>query len=256
MPGCARQISDNVVVKETPTQFLELEVEALRFVKKNTTIPVPEIYDIKPSATEKDFSTLSMQYMEGEMVARKWRFLTPAQKRTFMKMIGSFVQQLRNLKQPSDAGFIGSIEGNACYDTRVCPSKTYGPFVDERAYNDWRISTFDEFGNIHEPTARQLQGIRKQMSDNHRIYFTHGDISVRNVLIKVHGDGDDDVEITALLDWEQAGWRPEFWEAAKIVYGMDPHGDWCHLAREEIFPGYENEIQLENELLLISGPPR
>ena len=83
------------------------------------------------------------------------------------------------------------------------------------------------------------------MPDNHQIYFTHGDISIHNVLLKVHGEGEDDVEVTALLDWEQAGWRPEFWEAAKIVYGMDRKHEWSCLALEMVVPGTRKSFILK-----------
>ena len=243
-----------MVVKEAPTEYLEREAEVLQFIFQNTTIPVPIVYDFRP-ASDTGQSHLFMQFMEGEMLARKWRVITPAQRRVVMRKLGEFVRQLRDLQQSSPSGWIGSLSGKQSYDARIS-TRLFGPFEDERAYNDWRISTFDQFAQAHDPTARRLREIRHQMPDNHQIYFTHGDISIHNVLLKVHGEGEDDVEVTALLDWEQAGWRPEFWEAAKIVYRMDRKHEWSCLALEMVVPGYEKELRFEDELLYISGPPR
>lgn len=40
----------------------------------------------------------------------------------------------------------------------------------------------------------------------HRVVFTHGDFKEHNVLV------DDDRNLTGWLDWESAGWYPEYWE--------------------------------------------
>jgi len=71
--------------------------------------------------------------------------------------------------------------------------------------------------------------------------------------MKVHNKGEDDVEVTAPLDWEQAGWRPEFWEATKIVYGTDPTHEWSCLALEVVVQGTGKSFVLR--MLYISGPP-
>jgi len=255
MLGGVLRLTSSVVVKEALTEYLEREAESLQFILRNTTIPVPIVYDLQP-APEAGLSHLFIQFMEGEMLARKWRVLTSAQRRVVMRKLGEFVEQLRNLQQSSPSGWIGSVSGKGSYDARISTSRLFGPFKNEQANNDWRISTFHLFGQQHEPTACRLREIRHQMPDNHRVYFTHGDISIHNVLVKVHGEGENDIEVTALLDWEQAGWRPEFWEAAKIVYGMDRNHEWSRLALEMVVPGYEEELRIEDELLYISGPPR
>jgi len=39
----------------------------------------------------------------------------------------------------------------------------------------------------------------------HRILFTHGDLKPHNILVK-------DGHITGFLDWESAGWYPDYWD--------------------------------------------
>ena len=153
-----------------------------------------------------------------------------------MPTLGGFVEQLRAVCQQFPPGWIGSLFGDASYDMQIFPSDLFGPFTNEKTYNDWRISTFSRFATASAPTAARLQKIRKNMPDNHHIYFTHGDISLFNVLVRVEGEEPDDVPVVALLDWEQAGWRPEFWEAEKMLYGMGDVIDWVRLVKEEIFP--------------------
>ncbi len=40
---------------------------------------------------------------------------------------------------------------------------------------------------------------------------THGDIAPRNILV------DESGRITGIIDWELAGWYPEYWEYANIM---------------------------------------
>ena len=49
--------------------------------------------------------------------------------------------------------------------------------------------------------------------------FTHADIAPRNVMV------DEQNMVTGILDWESAGWYPDYWEYAQI---MRPAfwGDW------------------------------
>jgi hypothetical protein len=63
--------------------------------------------------------------------------------------------------------------------------------------------------------------------------FSHtGDISRQSILVKFGGYDwrEDEMQMTALLDWEQAAGRPEFWEVMKMVYGIQPIIYWAVLA--------------------------
>lgn len=246
-----RFVTSSVVVKTHSTISIDLETEALRFVKSQTSIPVPDVYDVVHDADGRR-SQLFMQFVDGKMLGKVWRDITPEQRLAVVRAIHGFILQLRAIRQPSQPpGWIGSPEGRHCFDMRVS-SSPYGPFPTETEYNDWRISTFSWFGSVNEQARLQVQGLRQRMRGDHRIFFTHGDITPRNVLVKVHGSRAEDIEIVALLDWEQAGWRPEFWEASKVEFSSQDY--WCELLKQEIFPGFEDELSIENTLSSISGP--
>ena len=251
--GSVRRLTSGTVIKISAAFPIHLEAEVTRFIHENTTIPVPRVHDVW--INKEGHGCLILDYMPGEMLARVWRRITPEQRRTVMRTLGQYIQELRSLPQPSPGGWIGSPSGRECYDMRITPNRLYGPFPDERSYNDWRISTYDRFGNESKSTAQRLTEIRREMRDDHRIYVTHGDISRRNVLVRIDGEGPDDISVVALLDWEQGGWRPEYWEVAKLHYGMESNHEWCVLVREEVTINYEEDLRREDELILISGPP-
>lgn len=253
MKGSVRRLTFGTVIKVTSVAPIHLEAEITRFIYENTTIPVPRVHDVWTN--KEGYGCLILDYMPGEMLARVWGKISPEQRRTVMRTLAQYIQELRALPQCAPEGFIGSPSHGECYDMRISPGRPFGPFPDEKSYNDWRISTFDRFANRSERTAQRLTEIRRDMRDDHRICFTHGDISRFNVLVRIDGKGPDDIKVVALLDWEQGGWRPGYWEVVKMHYGMEPSHEWCVLVREEVTLDYEEEIRREDELLLISGPP-
>ncbi|KAJ5938184.1 hypothetical protein N7454_004526 [Penicillium verhagenii] len=82
-----------------------------------------------------------------------------------------------------------------------------GPFIDEDGLHDYLLSPasghgFDSTVDYNQALA-QANEIRKY---SHEITFTHGDFKAHYTLIG------DDGHLSAFLDWESAGWYPEYWE--------------------------------------------
>ncbi|KAE9389141.1 hypothetical protein BT96DRAFT_1025163 [Gymnopus androsaceus JB14] len=93
----------------------------------------------------------------------------------------------------------------------------------------------------------QAADIRRRMPVDSNIVFTHGDIN-QNLLIDVKDDGPKDVQITALVDWEQAGWRPAYWEKLKIRYQSGVGPQWKRW--REMIEGYDQDLGRETEMAL------
>lgn len=64
----------------------------------------------------------------------------------------------------------------------------------------------------------------------HRPVFTHGDLQPKNIIVERLGDreGHPEFRIT-LLDWESAGWYPEFWEFCNATIACRFKPDWLEL---------------------------
>ena len=60
-------------------------------------------------------------------------------------------------------------------------------------------------GRLYEHTLPDM------LPRSNRSVFTHGDIAPRNIMV------DDENKITGILDWEYAGWYPDYWEYAQIM---------------------------------------
>jgi thiamine kinase-like enzyme len=71
--------------------------------------------------------------------------------------------------------------------------------------------------------AELYTGMLSQHS--HEILFTHGDISPRNIMVR-------DGHIAAIIDWQYAGWYPEYWEFVKALKTANWRIDWpTHMLR-------------------------
>ncbi|KAJ7766883.1 kinase-like domain-containing protein [Mycena metata] len=248
------RISATTVVKLGDADYLSGEAEATRYAAKHCpSIPIPRVHDFWVESNGD--AKLIMDYVVGERLHMAWKRISKAQKLTLLRMLLRHIEALRSVPQPYGEGWIGSVSGGPTFDFCAFGDKLFGPFPNLSTYNDWRISTFSFFGDQHAGTAAQLEEIRSEMPDSQRVTFTHGDLTDRNILVQVLGDGPEDVVITAIIDWEQAGWRPEYWEKVKFYYNASG-GDWGELGMKELFGEHGPELAREKELWLIQGAPR
>lgn len=183
------------------------EALALRVVKAHTTIPVPEV-------VSSDWDRITMEYVEGQTLQQAWPVLTPNQRSDIMAQLSGYIVQMRSL----GGIHLGRLDGQGV----VVPSimtRSGGPFGTLTEFHDWLV---------RPPTRSQAQSmywhqITTQLGAEYPIVFTHGDIAARNIMVR-------DGRIVALLDWEFAGWYPEYWEYVFALRGLD-NIDWETLGR-------------------------
>ena len=52
----------------------------------------------------------------------------------------------------------------------------------------------------------------------HQIVFTHADLAPYNIMV-------DEGHVVGIVDWQDAGWYPEYWEYVTTMYGSTA-GTW------------------------------
>jgi Ser/Thr protein kinase RdoA (MazF antagonist) len=63
---------------------------------------------------------------------------------------------------------------------------------------------------------------RDLLPDNGPTVFTHGDLRPANIIVTAANP----VKIVAIVDWEQAGWYPDYWEQCKAKFTAGHDEDW------------------------------
>lgn len=95
-----------------------------------------------------------------------------------------------------------------------------GPFANIRAFNDSvQLTAYPPI-----PLPNPLPDpYRAYLPNTGAITFTHGDLNLSNIIIS--GTPGSQV-IVGIVDWEQAGWYPEYWEYCKLLIAEPPTHEW------------------------------
>jgi aminoglycoside phosphotransferase (APT) family kinase protein len=204
---CGVRVSPRRIIKG-PCDSSELE--ALEYVAKHTSIPVPKVFGTYRSLGR---LYIEMEYVPGMDLQAAWRGLSPEQKKAIVNMVASYISQLRSLEQPRKE-VVGSAGLNECLDHRI-GSAPFGPFQDH--------ATFHSFLRRHIPleNSGEVFGeeVKRCHSRSYRSCFTHADLCPRNIIV-------NSGKVAAIIDWEHGGWYPEYWEYTKAHFGLINMLDW------------------------------
>lgn len=205
----------NLVIKFAPAAKMSQEATAINFVSRQCPdIPAPEIlgsWEATGADGEKR-GYIAMSVLPGSMLRDVWSTMNNDDKTSILDNLAAILTQLRCIQIPTDA-MIGQVfDGlGLAADVRGSGAEFGGPFLTESDLNEWLISL------IH-PESREIFGsfyvetIRNSLAAlcTHRLRFAHGDLGMHNIMVK-------DGKITGIIDWEYAGWYPEYWEYVKMV---------------------------------------
>ncbi|KAG7141126.1 hypothetical protein HYQ46_007872 [Verticillium longisporum] len=129
----------------------------------------------------------------------------------------------------SSPHLIGSCDGTEIRDTRLHFTYHSPPCRDEQAFNEFLLSALYK----HIPQLVR-EAFSRRLKTNHRIILSHCDLTPRNILVH-------DGKIKGLVDWEDSGWYPEYWEYVKF-FQRTADKDWKQYAAD-IFPElYHDEL--------------
>lgn len=224
MPGCkVERHPGNVVIKSGRRIHLD-EVDALRLAVQ-IGLPVPRVHGINHMANGE--IGIRMDFIMGQTLDQAWPNMSEIQKSDIAQQLREILQAMRSIN--STTGVIGSCRGGLVRDCRRISDYTGGPFADEESFNKFIL-------DLAAATPIVIRhGLARRLRSNHQIVFTHGDLAQHNILVK-------DGMITGVIDWEYAGWYPEYWEYVKFFERYSKNRDWKDYA-EYIFPQkYDDEL--------------
>lgn len=187
------------------------EALALRFIKENTTIPVPKVIS-------SDWDRVTMEYIEGQTLRQAWPVLTPSERSEILDQLRGYIAQLRSL--PGTGTSLGRLDGQGVLIPGTVITRSGGPFQTLSELHYWLANPMSR----HRAQSMHWHQITSQLNTNFPIVFTHGDIAARNIIIQNR-------RIVAILDWEFAGWLPEYWEYVFALRGLD-NIDWETLGQQ------------------------
>ena len=144
---------------------------------------------------------------------------------------------LREIPMPEDWKYaIANAAGGPCFDYRINAAQdddegvwVVGPFLNEHDFNE-----IQQCGALPEVVHH----------GGHRMVFTHGDLNMRNVLVDEYG------RLSGVVDWEHAGWFPEYWDYTKALFVTRHNPRWLRMVEEIFrqFGDFQRELATEKKL--------
>ena len=182
-----------------------------------------------------------------ELYEELWDWFEPEEKETIISEFKTCMDVVRSWPRPLH-GIVGQnqricyIVGTSLRSVRV-PSSRIGPCRDEEEFNKTLI---DPAGTSHAKAfpnyERDLARAAKLHEKQHKIVFSHGDLSPCNILVTHDG------HLSAILDWESAGWYPEYWDFTTACMFQRPRWFWYDIMAELSEGKYLEELDGERAL--------
>jgi Phosphotransferase enzyme family len=202
--GSVLFLTDKLCVKYGPLRHLP-EASTIEFVAQNTSIPVPKIYC---AFKHKRCTYILMERVKGESLGCGWVLRSPESKAKILKQLTGMVESMRRLRPLSPA--VANIDGGRLWDCRL-PGKSldFGPFENVDAFHSYLRGGIREKSDNLPPDVNELMELHDREGSSP--VLTHGDLNSFNIM----AEGD---RITAIVDWETAGWYPYYWEYTTACY--------------------------------------
>lgn len=232
------------------------EAEAMRLVARNTSIPVPKVYE---SYIKDDLGYIIMSRVDGEPLARVWKTLDENKRAFVVAQLKSFMEELEQVQ----GGYYGALWDLPSEDiffkhmpwkneiSTYAPYHPYGPYYSRSEYNEGLIEALENsrptstLKEKDQALARELRSIQ----DNLKV-FSHGDIHPGNIFVNTDG------RVTGIIDWEGAGFSVqgrEYFETKSRA--RDP--EWSKavhkIFRQEAQVHYTLFQKLNRELTIHTG---
>lgn len=139
---------------------------------------------------------------------------------------------------PSDPSAVYSLIGTAIHSSRAT-GHMMGPFPSDREFYDYLFSPSSDHAfesrAKYEDTVVCAEKLRRAPG---RVTFAHDDLKAHSILIDYVG------HLSGFLDWESAGWYPEYWEFTTAMrFGWGSW--WFQVADWMGGNGYREEVDAD-----------
>ena len=209
------------------------EAMTLRLLEQYTTIPAPLWVD----DYQETHPVLIMTAVPGQTLEAVFHRLSYAEREQLSKDLKGVLSQLRCIPNQTPYRFCNS-HGGPLIDHRF-PSGTGGPFHLISEFNAFIVHRY-----VGEETKSKIAAVHGR---SYRSVFTHADLHPSNILIN-RG------RLSGIVDWECAGFYPDYWEYTKLMYGAERFPVIQHIIRDT-FKEDDYEMELEAERLLWYDTP-
>lgn len=174
-----------------------------------------------------------MVLIPGLPLTDTWTRMSEEAQTTTQRDLSRCLSELRAIQAP-ETTFIGSCIGGPAYDHRLNNGLPCGPFISVCEFHDFLVTPVKRC-----PRPELVVSYRQQLADNYKVMFTHADLCGDHILVEPSTG-----KITGIIDWEMAGWRPEYWEYTKSLFG-NRYMQWWKVLIGEFLDHFPAKLQIE-----------
>ncbi|KAL9623972.1 MAG: hypothetical protein Q9160_001725 [Pyrenula sp. 1 TL-2023] len=216
------------------------ECRTLQLVEQYIQVPAPRALDAVQNSHS---SFLLMTGLPGQRIGSRLHTMTDRQIYAAVEDLIRYIAELRKIpKEHNSYPLICNALGTGILDWRIADSQREElTFQDEASFHRYLTSDLP----LDEDAWKTIS---KSHGVKHDIVFTHADLNPRNILV------DESGRICGIVDWECAGWYPEYWEFTKAHFTVRVTIRWIADVINQVFPGYRNELEVEGYAVQHDAP--
>ncbi|KAJ5928251.1 hypothetical protein N7466_007207 [Penicillium verhagenii] len=248
-------VNDDIVVKYGGI-INTWEGQALVYLERHVPeVPAPRLYAMYHDSKQ---LFLIMQRVPGVQLDSIWPSLADFEKDDIIAKLQVIFDAMRKAECPWP-GFFGGLDGNGVHHylfySQHGDHKFLGPFSGEPAFVAGLVGNYRaliERNNAPDYKARFYETHLATVLQGHRPTLTHGDVQQKNIMVventsRPNDQGGRSFDIV-LVDWENSGWFPDFWEFFCASYPLQFQWDedWSWRVQEfvKVWPAEMAIMQL------------
>lgn len=221
------RISETMIVKRGN---VATEAKTMMFIREHTRIPVPAVHLVFAAC---GVTYLVMEYVPGGDLQHLWPTLQVSEQQSVLSQIQQYIHELRAITPSSLTP--GPPGGGVCHGGWFSENRDFKSHQD--IVDFWNLKFIPYNINDNGNSTSEIPPNGSRFVADHPLVFSHCDIVPRNLILR---------EGTVwMIDWEQAGWYPEYVEYACIASGEgDPTPrDWTE-AMLSLIRNYDREHEM------------
>jgi hypothetical protein len=214
------------------------EGETMLHVARSTAVRVPQVFALfRDEENKKNY--IIMERIHGETLEQLWPSLSQVEKEEVSSRLKASMDELRRLPSP---GVFCALKCRPLPDRLL---QTQGAsFADDGTYDseqELNSALLDRYAASETRPVGKVKFYSRMwpaVFARHPPTFTHGDLQRKNIILVSSEAG---IMSIALLDWETAGWYPDYWEYVRAFFACARFEDDWNLWLDTILKPFPRE---------------
>ncbi|KAK2734486.1 hypothetical protein FQN55_002656 [Onygenales sp. PD_40] len=213
--GVVVKCNDEIVIKVFPDSRDLTEYHNLQYLADRACdLPIPRPHGLIMLG---NLRAMFMSYIPGVTLEKVWLDLSHEAKLSVQKQLDLIFSQLRCLRQ-DDGSELGGIGGEGVKDYRIMEVFAYKGITTARGFDELQFSAKHRASPCYVKLLRSF--LEEQNKTLRGSVFTHGDLKKSNIMVIQDPNNPDTYAITGIIDWEDSGFYPEYYECTTLSNGQ------------------------------------